>query len=169
MTCEAEVKNGLDLLGLRLTAQTIGNSLLSGVTTISPTVRYLSIRAWVIRTFELSGLPASYKTLEDYAASIESAVVLGNLLVNPQMSGLVGPDKAHPLVESDADPLPLDRLVSQLAFNTYTGPSEALGLSFVPPNTTAQGHDRNSFSRRACPPRDSRTSQRSNTAGKPAG
>jgi hypothetical protein len=84
-------------------AQAIGNMLLSGITTISPTIRYLSIRACIIRTFESSGLPATWKALEDFAASIESAIVLGNLLVNPRMQGLVGPDLAHPLVESGAD------------------------------------------------------------------
>jgi len=131
---EAEPIRGLDLLGLRLPAQAIGNILLSGITTISPTTRYLSIRAWIIRTFELSGLPATWKAIEDFAASIESAVVLGNLLVNPHMPGLVGPDRAHPLVESGTDPLPLGRLVVQLAFNTYAGPSEALGLSLTLPS-----------------------------------
>jgi hypothetical protein len=40
VVCEAKPIHGLDLLGLRLPAQSIGVSLLSGVTTISPTIRY---------------------------------------------------------------------------------------------------------------------------------
>jgi hypothetical protein len=36
---------GLDLLGLRLPVQTIGLSLLNGVTTVTPSIRYIAIRA----------------------------------------------------------------------------------------------------------------------------
>ena len=44
----AVLTDGLDLLGLRLPVQTIGGSLLDGVTTVTPSVRYLGFRAWLI-------------------------------------------------------------------------------------------------------------------------
>ena len=68
--CEAKPIRGLDLLGLRLPAQNIGVSLLSGITTISPTIRYLAVRCWMVRTFELTGLPASKTVWEDFAEGI---------------------------------------------------------------------------------------------------
>ncbi len=131
--CQAKPIHGLDLLGLRLPAQTIGVSLLSGVTTISPTIRYLSIRSWMIGAFELTGLPATKAAWEGFAESVESAIVLGNLLVSPEMAGLVGPGNAEPLIASGIDPLPLESLVVQNAYATYGGPSEALGLSLSLP------------------------------------
>ena len=38
---------GLDLLGLRVPVERIGLTLLVAVTTISPTIRYISLRAWI--------------------------------------------------------------------------------------------------------------------------
>ena len=39
----AVLTDGLDLLGLRLPVQTIGGSLLDGVTTVTPSVRYIYV------------------------------------------------------------------------------------------------------------------------------
>ena len=50
---------GLDLLGLRLSVQTIGLSLLNGVTTVSPSIRYIAIRAWLIHRYNQAKLPDS--------------------------------------------------------------------------------------------------------------
>jgi len=50
---------GLDLLGLRLPVQAIGNSLLDGVTTITPSVRYLSLLAWIVHSYVSAQLEGS--------------------------------------------------------------------------------------------------------------
>ena len=45
---EAKENRGLDLLGLRAPAEAIANRLLNGVTTVTPAIRYLSLRSWLI-------------------------------------------------------------------------------------------------------------------------
>lgn len=127
----AQPIRGLDLLGLRLPVQRFGLAVLSGVTTISPTIRYLSLRCWIIRTFEQSGLPANSDSLSRYASVIEAAIVLGNLHIDRSATGLIGSDEARNQLDNESDPISLKRLVSQLALNVYAGPSEELGLSFV--------------------------------------
>jgi hypothetical protein len=120
---------GLDLLSLRLPVQRIGTSVLSGVTTISPTVRYLSLRSWILQLFQKSGLPAARAALVEFAAPIEAAVVLGNLLLDPQAIGLIGSNEANELLKQVGDPVDLGRLAKILAFNVYAGPSDELGVS----------------------------------------
>lgn len=50
----ASVVQGHDLLGLRNPVQRIGNSLIDGVTSITPSVRYISLCAWI--TYEYVSL-----------------------------------------------------------------------------------------------------------------
>lgn len=47
----AAPNRGLDLTGLRLAVQSIGNDLLDGITTISPAVRYVSFHAWTVFSY----------------------------------------------------------------------------------------------------------------------
>jgi hypothetical protein len=58
----AVITGGLDLLGLRLPVQFIGGTLLDGVTTVTPSVRYLAFRAWLIRRYGQSGQPDRWQT-----------------------------------------------------------------------------------------------------------
>jgi len=53
----AVLTDGLDLLGLRLPVQTIGGSLLDGVTTVTPAVRYIAFGAWLIYRYGESHFP----------------------------------------------------------------------------------------------------------------
>ena len=119
---------GLDLLGLRQPAQTLGLAVLSGIATVTPTVRYFSIRSWIVHAFGRSGLPASGEAIGGFANRIEAAVVLGNLLADPNRGGLVGSDQARERpITSGSDPLSLERLVtSQIAFTIYAGSSDGL-------------------------------------------
>jgi hypothetical protein len=126
----ADPINGLDLLGLRLPVQNIGNSLLNGVTTITPLVRYLSFRAWIIHAYVQARMPDQWKAFREFASRVEAAIALGNMLVNPKAVNVIGADEARTLVSSGDDPLPLKALVVQLAVNIYGGPSEQLRLSF---------------------------------------
>jgi hypothetical protein len=45
---DANKTQGLDLLGLRAPAQEIGNSLLNGLTSVTPKLRYLSVLSWIV-------------------------------------------------------------------------------------------------------------------------
>lgn len=121
---------GLDLLGLRLPVQTIGDTLFDGVTTITPSIRYLSFRAWIIRLYLQHRLPDDWKAFRTFAARIEAAIAFGNLLLGEEVPGVLGSEKATQLLSSDTDPLALIDLVIQPAINIYAGPSEQLGISF---------------------------------------
>ena len=75
---DANPTSGLDLLGLRVPAETVANSLLDGITTITPTIRYLGIRAWIIYRYQqLEGLDDRNEFM-DFAHKVESALVLGS-------------------------------------------------------------------------------------------
>lgn len=126
--------NGLDLLGLRAVAQNISNHLLNGITTIAPTVRYISLRAWIAKKYADAHMPDSWKEFRQFAGVIEAAVAMGNLLVDKSQKGLVGSEKSLELIESNSDKLALGPLVSQLAVSAYTGPSNELGITYNLPS-----------------------------------
>lgn len=125
----AEIAGGIDLLGLRLPVQFIGNALLDGVTTVTPSVRYLAFRAWLIHSYGQTGGADSLNSFTDFAARIESALVLGNLLVQPSITGLIGPDEALARLERNESRVQVSSLVKQPAAMIYTGPSDQLGIS----------------------------------------
>lgn len=127
----AELVSGLDLLGLRNPVQNLGLEVLTGITTITPTVRYVSLRAWIARRYALARLQDSWKAFREFAGRVEAAIAIGNLIADRQSSGLVGFEGAMPLLESNSDPLELKSLVKQLAVAIYAGPSEQLGISFA--------------------------------------
>lgn len=121
---------GLDLLGLRAPVQAIGNTLLSGVTTISPTVRYVSLYAWIARRYAEARLPDSWDSFREFAGRVEAAVAVGNLVVDRQTAGLAGKDPASRLVDAGEDPIELKPLIGQLAVSAYGGPAGQLRVSF---------------------------------------
>lgn len=121
---------GLDLLGLRLPVQSIGLSLLNGVTTISPKVRYLSFRTFMADAYRTLPSPPldSQQGFVSFAAPAEAAYAMGNALVEPDATNIVGIDRARTLLEAGHADVPLEKLVSQLAVNIYAGPAQDLGL-----------------------------------------
>lgn len=125
----AVITGGLDLLGLRLPAQFIGGTLLDGVTTVTPSVRYLALRAWLIHRYGQTGGADSWQTFTDFAARIESALVLGNLIQDPSISGLIGSDQALERIASGEPRVQISSLVKSPAATIYTGPSDQLGIS----------------------------------------
>ena len=126
---EAKLIHGLDLLGLRLPVQVLGNALLDGVTTATPSVRYLSILCWTIHVYGQARKPDSWDDFREFTARVEAAVALGNILVDDSVVGVIGSTEARSLAESEAGVLPLRQFVSQLATNIYANPSEQLGLT----------------------------------------
>lgn len=138
VTAGADLVSGLDLLGLRVPVQAIGNTLLTGITTISPTVRYVGLRSWIAHRYAEARLPDSWASFREFAGRVEAAIAIGNLLVERHTGGLVGRDVAAKLVDTGEDPLALEPLTIQLAVSSYGGPSDQLGVSF-PRDTAVPG------------------------------
>jgi len=122
--------DGLDLLGLRLPVQTIGGSLLDGVTTVTPSVRYLAFRAWLIYRYGESRLPDSWQKFTDYSAYVECALVLGNLIQERSINGLIGADEALVRLDANTPRIGVSPLVKTPGTTVYAGPSEQLGISW---------------------------------------
>lgn len=125
----AEITGGLDLLGLRLPVQFIGGTLLDGVTTVTPSVRYLAFRAWLVHRYGQTGQADDWQTYTDFAARIESVLVLGNLTQDRTISGLIGADQALVRLDAGTPQVEVSSLVKSPASTIYTGPSDQLGLS----------------------------------------
>ena len=121
--------HGLDLLGLRLPVQVLGNALFDGVTTITPSVRYLSVLCWTIHVYGNARRPDSWEDFTEFAARVEAAVAVGNMLVEDTIVGIIGATEARKLAGAEDDPIALRKLVSQLATSIYSNPSEQLGLT----------------------------------------
>ena len=121
--------HGLDLLGLRLPVQVLGNALFDGVTTITPSVRYLSVLCWTIHVYGNARRPDSWEDFTEFAARVEAAVAVGNMLVEDTIVGIIGATEARKLAGAKDDPIALRKLVSQLATSIYSNPSEQLGLT----------------------------------------
>lgn len=86
------MSRGQDLLGLRLPVQTIGNSLLNGITTITPSVRYLTFHAWIAHIYMQARLPDQWDSFKEFASHVEAAIALGSILSNPDAVGVLGRD-----------------------------------------------------------------------------
>lgn len=125
----ANITGGLDLLGLRLPVQTIGGTLLNGVTTITPSVRYLGLRAWMIWRYGQTGLPDSWASFTEFAARLETAIVLANLHQDKSISGLIGADQALERLKGNMPSLSTAPLVLAPASTIYAGPSDQLRIS----------------------------------------
>jgi len=141
---QAQEIKGMDLLGLRLPVQNISEYLLTGVTTISPRVRYLSLRSWIIKSFGLSGLPDTHEAFMDFVFRVECGLVIGMLLNNKTVTNIPGSDEARLMLEENPNAIQLKRLVKQTAYTIYTGPSNELLISTlrdnkVPALTTERG------------------------------
>ena len=121
---------GLDLLGLRLPVQTIGLSLLNGVTTVTPSIRYIAIRAWLIHRYSQAQLPDSANEFTKRSSTVECALVLGNLLQDRSMTGLIGYNEALERLNAGAGTLGLGPLVKTPASNIYAGASDQLLVSW---------------------------------------
>lgn len=120
---------GVDILALRAVVQGVGGELLDGITTVTPTVRYLGLRTWLARRYALARLPATPEAFSDFAGRIEAAVTIGNLLVKPSTQGMVGSNEALVALAGEPAAFDVGTLVGQTAADIYAGPSDQLGLS----------------------------------------
>ncbi len=126
----ATLTAGLDLLGLRLPVQTIGGALLDGVTTVTPSVRYMALRAWAIQQYARAGLPDSWDDFTAFAKRVESALVIGNLLQERSIAGLIGSDEASVRIDAGTDSIEISSLVQAPAATIYANPCDQLGITW---------------------------------------
>jgi hypothetical protein len=121
----------LDLLGLRLPVQTIGNTLLNGITTVTPTIRYLSLRCWLLHRYLTADPrpPNRFATFVTYARHAEAAFALGNLLRDRSTGGLIGPVKGARKLDEEGDLILIEPLAQQPAASIYSRPSDQLRLT----------------------------------------
>lgn len=129
----AEQISGLDLLGLRLPVQDIGYRLLDGVTSVTPQVRYLTYVTWIADRYRNSGLADSWPEYYRFAAAIEAAFVMANLLHDAQTPGLVGPNEGRKRLAGEESEFGLESLVQNLAISIYANVSTQLYLTFQSP------------------------------------
>ena len=136
-------QRGLDLLGLRLPVQATGLSLLNAVTTIAPRVRYLSFRTFIADAYRTAPGPPpdSRDAFMAFALPAEAAFALGNTLVRPDATNIVGIGRAGELLESEGELIAMERLVAQPALNIYGQPAESLGLVGNPDGAPWVGRD----------------------------
>ena len=125
----AEIADGLDLLGLRQPVQAIGGNLLDGVTSVTPTIRYLSFSCWLLYRYAEARLPDTYKDFSAFAQRAEAALVMGNLLAHGRVGGLVGPIRSQRrLEESQSEFVALDPVANTPALGIYLSAAAQLGL-----------------------------------------
>ena len=110
VTSEAVAVNGLDLLGLRIPVERIGQRLLRAVTTISPTIRYISLRAWISRRYALARLPNSWRRL-CYGSAGKFERLWLDLAVYPKTIGLVGAEEGLLKLQKSRGDITLEPLV----------------------------------------------------------
>jgi hypothetical protein len=135
----------IDLTGMRLSAQSSENLLLDGITTITPRLRYLAFRAWVIWRYWHGRQPDRWKTFIEFAARQEAALALGLAANDYRGTTIVGISEARKLIEGGKSRLPITRLTAQTATGIYATSSDSLALSdwtdFGTPKLSTTGND----------------------------
>jgi hypothetical protein len=135
----------IDVLGLRLLPQIIGNELLDGITTVTANPRYLSIATLVARSYALLRRPNSQPEFLDYAANFEAVLALASTKMNSGRPGIIGVTEATRALAASADPVPVPPLVETPGTSTFQGACFSLGLlqavdnSSVPAVTVERG------------------------------
>lgn len=119
---------GRDFLGLRTATERIGYALMDGVTTVTPHVRYLTLRTWILHRYWEQRRPDDTKAFREFARRMEAAVVFANLLEGRETLHLVGADNAAGPIGSDEAHLRLDALVKNPASEIYGGAAQTFGL-----------------------------------------
>ncbi len=120
---------GIDIMGLRNPSQSIGNIFLSGITTVTPTIRYLSYRAWMVWIYAQWEQPKSEKSYNSFVRRVETAFALSNLSIDRDMPGIIGSRKGKSILDKGKNEVELVDLVGQKAYAIYTNASQQLGIS----------------------------------------
>ncbi len=128
---DVRLTRGVDLLGLRYCAQVIGESLLNGITTITPLIRYLSFRTWLIDCYirAVPPPPDRWRTFVEYAQRAEAVFALANLVQDRSTRSLVGSEEALRRLNVGQGPYALGAFTQQAAVNAYARASDQLRLT----------------------------------------
>jgi hypothetical protein len=90
------------------------------------------------------GLPKSEKTYKSFVERVESAFALSNLVIDNNMSGIIGSRKGKRIVEKDDKDVKLVNLTANKGYAIYTNASFQLGISednssFIPTLSKERG------------------------------
>lgn len=114
-------------MGLRNTANRIGYVAMNGLTSVTPRIRYLSFREWMLAAWWEARGEDRRKAFYDFAQRAEAAIVLANLRAGVTVNGLIGSDKGPARMAGD-QPWALEKLVENPGAAIYAGATEQLGL-----------------------------------------
>lgn len=126
---DTKQSRGLDLLGLRMLGEDVASRLLNGVTTVTPNMRYLAFRSWIVHRYMTSTPKPDSTEFDNFAKRVEAAVVMSQLIQDRSISGLIGSTKGTARVHSEDADLSLEELTKISATTIYGGPSFDLGLT----------------------------------------
>ena len=118
---------GQDFLALRNPAIRIGYVALNGMTSVTPRVRYLAFREWMLAVWWRTGGEDRVGAFTEFAQKVEAAIVLANLRAGVTTGGLIGSEKGADQLEA-AEPWPLDALVKIPGATIYAGATSQLAL-----------------------------------------
>lgn len=118
---------GQDFMALRNPANRIGYVAMNGLTSVTPRVRYLSFREWMLATWWRMRGEDRRGAFTDFAQRVEAAIVLANLRAGVSIGGLIGSEKGGTRL-LEPSPWPLDKLVENPGAIIYAGATDQLGL-----------------------------------------
>ncbi len=119
---------GQDFLGLRAAPQRLGYALMDGITTVTPHIRYLALRQWMLDAYWRQARPDKAAGFREFALRVECAIVVGNLLAGRQDTFLVGSTQAAERLELGEDMIALGPVVKNPGAGIYAGACAQLGL-----------------------------------------
>ena len=110
-------------------AQSAEDQLLDGITTITPRLRYLTFRAWIISRYWHGRQPNRWKTFVEFAARQEAALALGLAASDYRGTTIIGISEARNQIKEGNGRLQIVRLTAQTATAIYATSSDTLALS----------------------------------------
>lgn len=129
VSSKVEETSGQDVLGLRNPAERLALAMLDGVTTISPLIRYLTLRSWVIHRYATLGGVNSREAFMRFASKCEAVMAVSKYRSGSAGGNIVGIKKAAASVDVENGVFIASPFTDSTAFNQYGGPSSDLGLS----------------------------------------
>ena len=122
-----KMSGGQDFMGLRNLGNRIGYVAMNGVTSVTPRVRYLALREWMLATWWRVRGEDRRGAFTAFAQGVEAAIVMANLRAGLTESGLIGSTKGRTRL-SEPGPWTLESLVEIPGATIYAGATEQLGL-----------------------------------------
>lgn len=122
-----KMSGGQDFMGLRNPGNRIGYVAMNGLTSVTPRVRYLALREWMLATWWRARGEDARGAFTAFAQGVEAAIVMANLRAGVTEGGLIGSTKGRARL-LDPGPWTLESLVEIPGATIYAGATEQLGL-----------------------------------------